>query len=84
MESIQQLRELRASLPKGKKDPWGKCCHAKRVLLGRAFRKTDLSDLTAGEKAVIEEWLAYIPQARREINLANQKLERTIAKIAQP
>ena len=84
MESIQQLRELRASMPKGKKDPWGECCRNKRVLLGRAFHKVDLSDLTAGEKAVIEEWLAYVAQARKEINIANQKLERTIAKIAQP
>ncbi len=84
MESIQQLRELRANLPKGKKDPWFACCKNKRVLLGRALHKADLSDLTAGEKAVIEEWLAYIPQVKREINLANRKLERTIAKIAQP
>ncbi len=84
MTTIQQMRELRASMPKGKKDPWGECCKNKRILLGRALRKTDINKFTDGEKAVTEEWLAYVAQARKEINLANQKLERTITKIAQP
>mgnify|MGYP004490446105 CR=1 FL=1 len=83
MTTIQQLRNLRASMPQGKKDPWGKCCKSKRVLLGRALRKDTIADLTDGEKSAVEEWLAYISQARQEINLANQELERTIAQIVQ-
>lgn len=84
MESLQQLRELRASLPKGKKDPWFSCCINKRVLLGRALRKNTIAELTQGEYAIVNEWLGYVQQSKRDANLANQKLERTIAKIAQP
>lgn len=63
--TIVQLRELRASLPKGQKDPWGECCRSKRVLLNRALRKNALTELTVGEQGVINEFVLYCNQLRK-------------------
>lgn len=63
--TIVQLRELRASLPKGQKDPWGECCRSKRVLLNRALRKNALTELTVGEQGVINEFVLYYNQLRK-------------------
>ena len=79
METIQQLRELRASLPLGKKDPWGQCCKSKRILIQRALKRDKVEDLTAGEKTVVEEFLAHYNQVMKE----NNKLQRAILKVTQ-
>lgn len=82
--TIEQLRTMRANLPKGKKDPWGDCCRNKRVLLHRVLRERNaISELTAGEYSVVQEWLAYVAQTQRETERANKRLEKEIAKTAQ-
>lgn len=78
--SIKQLRDMRASLPMGKKDPWGKCCPNKRVLLHRALKKDDIGKLTIGEYGVVEEFLAHCAKVKKE----NERFAETIAKIAEP
>ncbi len=83
MKTIQQMRELRASLPQGKKDPWGECCPSKRILLGRALKKNDLRELTAGEFAVVQEWLEFTRKMKRETEIAVSQVEKTIAKLTQ-
>ncbi len=82
--TIEQLRTMRANLPKGKKDPWGDCCRNKRVLLHRVLReRTSISELTAGEYTVVQEWLTFVAETRKETERANKQLEKAIAKTAQ-
>jgi hypothetical protein len=64
--TIEQLRELRASLPKGQKDPWGECCINKRVLLQRALKRNTLAELTTGEQAVVQEFIGHCKSVRDE------------------
>lgn len=78
MSTMEQLRELRKSLPTGKKDPWGKCCPNKRVLLHRALKKDEFMSLTSGEKAVVDEFLDHCKEVKKE----NAEFEKTVAKIA--
>lgn len=75
---MEQLREIRAKLPKGKKDPWAGNL-AKRVLLQRALRKSSIAEFTDGELTVFNEWLDHVAAVKR----ANAEIEKTIAKIAQ-
>lgn len=79
MEALEQLRELRKILPVGKKDPWGGCCPSKRVLLHRALKKDDFMKLTAGEREVVDEFLAHC----REVKKENKEFEKAIAKALQ-
>ena len=72
--TIEKLREIRKSLPVGKKDPWGECCKSKRILLQRALKKRkSLIELTAGERAAVQEFIAHCQAVRKEDEqLANQ------------
>jgi len=79
MTTLEQLRELRASLPNGKKDPWGKCCPNKRVLFNRAVKKGDFSQLTSGELGVVNEFLVHCKEVKKE----NKEFQKTIEKLAQ-
>lgn len=79
MSTIQQLRELRANLPVGRKDPWTACCKSKRVLFTRALKKESISDLTLGEQGVVREFLEHCAKVRKE----NERLEESITKTAQ-
>ena len=78
MSTMEQLRELRKSLPTGKKDPWGKCCPNKRVLLHRALKKDEFMSLTLGEMEVVNEFMAHCKEVKKE----NAEFEKAIAKIA--
>ena len=78
MSTMEQLRELRKSLPTGKKDPWGKCCPNKRVLLNRALKKDEYMSLTTGEKKVVNEFLEHCTVVKKE----NAEFEKSVAKIA--
>ncbi len=80
MTTIEQMRALRAKLPRGKKDPWGECCKSKRILLQRALRRKTLASLTAGEYAAVQEWLGYVQD---EQTAASQELKSRIDKITQ-
>lgn len=82
MTTTEQLREIRANLPKGMKDPWGACCKSKRVLLRRAIAKQDISELTTGELAVVVEYQEYLEKTKRESTALKKELERNIAKLA--
>lgn len=64
--TIEQLKEMRKSLPKGQKDPWGECCISKRTLLQRALNRDTLSELTTGEQAVVQEFIAHFKSVREE------------------
>ena len=64
LTALEQLREMRASMPNGKKDPWLGCCGGKRTLINRALRKKSLNDLTAGELAAVKEWVSYAKKTR--------------------
>lgn len=64
--TIEQLRELRASLPKGQKDPWCECCISKRTLLQRALKRNTLAELTTGEQAVVQEFIVHCKSVRDE------------------
>ena len=68
---------MRKGLPMGKKDPWGQCCPSKRVLLHRALQKNDISELTLGEKAVVDEFLAHCATVQKE----NEKFEKKVEKL---
>lgn len=71
--TIEQLREIRKSLPVGKKDPWGECCKSKRILLQRALKRSTLTELTIGERAAVQEFIAHCQAVRKEDEqLANQ------------
>lgn len=71
--TIEQLREIRKSLPVGKKDPWGECCKSKRILLQRALKRSTLTELTIGERGAVEEFLVHVMEVRNENEkLANQ------------
>ena len=76
--TIAQLRALRASLPRGKKDPFGKCCHSKRVLLTRALQKTSFMDLTEGEGEAVAIFLEHC----KEMKARDKKFASSVAKIA--
>ena len=77
MTAMEQLREIRANLPKGKKDAWGECCASKRVLLQRLLKKDSIADATDGELTVLNEWLEHV----KEIKKTNNEVEKAIAKI---
>ena len=79
MTTLEQLRDLRASLPNGKKDPWGKCCPNKRVLFNRAIKKNDFAKLTSGELDAINEFLEHCKVVKRE----NKEFQKAIEKLAQ-
>ena len=74
---MEQLREIRANLPKGKKDPWGECCASKRVLLQRLLKKDSIAYATDGELTVLNEWLEHVKEVKR----TNNEVEKTIAEI---
>lgn len=75
--TMEQLREIRANLPKGKKDSWAECCKSKRVLLQRLLKRDSIADGTSGELAVLNEWLEHI----KEVKKSNSEFEKSIAKI---
>lgn len=77
--TIEQLRTMRANLPKGNKDPWGECCRSKRVLLQRALRRNNIGELTIGEYTAVQEWLTFVAKTKR----TNRQLEKAIAKTTQ-
>ncbi len=79
MTTIEQLRALRANLPKGKKDPFTNCCRSKRVLLNRALRKERYLDLTEGEQEVVNLFLAHC----RKLKAADERFAASVDKIAQ-
>ncbi|MBQ7192326.1 MAG: hypothetical protein IJS00_05585 [Paludibacteraceae bacterium] len=81
--TIEQLRTMRANLPKGNKDPWGDCCRNKRVLLHRALRRNNIGELTIGEYTVVQEWLTFVAKTKKDAERANKQLEKAIAKTAQ-
>lgn len=83
METIEQLRELRASMPNRKKDPWGTCCKSKRILMYRAFRKNNVSEFTDGELKVVQEWLAYVQTSRKRDERKSEQIKDAINKITQ-
>lgn len=80
MTIIEQVRKLRAELPRGRKDPWTNCCKSKRILLQRALKKKTLSSLTAGEYAAVQEWLAYM---QGEQAAANREMQEQVSQITQ-
>ncbi|MCM1034964.1 MAG: hypothetical protein NC229_01595 [Bacteroides sp.] len=77
MDILKQLCELRKSLPKGKKDPFGTCCVSKRVLLNRALKRQSVKELTHGELAVVNEFVEYY----RGIQQVSKDLEKQIINI---
>lgn len=79
MTTIEQVRKLRAELPRGRKDPWTKC-KSKRILLQRALKKKTLTSLTAGEYAAVQEWLAYM---QGEQAAANKEMQEQVSQITQ-
>lgn len=79
MTTMEQLRGLRANLPKGKKDPFGDCCKAKRVLLNRALKKDDFMQLTDGELDAIHGFLAHCKNIKAE----NKRFAAVVAKLAE-
>lgn len=81
--TIEQLRTMRANLPKGNKDPWGECCRSKRVLLQRAMKRNNIGELTIGEYTVVQEWLTFVAKTKKEAERANKQLEKAIAKTTQ-
>ena len=83
METMEQLRTMRANLPKGRKDPWGECCKSKRILLQRALKRNNIGELTIGEYTAVQEWLAFVAETQKEAERANRQLEKAIAKTAQ-
>ncbi len=78
--TIKQLRELRANLPKGKKDPFTNCCRSKRVLLNRALNKERFIDLTEGELDAVNLFLVHC----RKLKAADERFAATVAKITRP
>lgn len=78
MTTIEQLRSLRESLPKGNKDPFASD-KSKRVLLQRLLRKDNIAELTSGELTVLNEWLVFL----KEVKKANKEFEKEIQKLAQ-
>ena len=74
---IKQLREIRASLPKGKKDPFTNCCHSKRVLLTRALQKERFIDLTEGEIDAVNIFLEHCCKLKAE----NERFAASVSKI---
>lgn len=76
--TLEQLREMRASMPNGKKDPWLGCCGAKRSLINRALRKKELSELTAGELAAVKEWVTYIKKTNSGVNRLEQAINKVV------
>jgi len=78
MRTIEQLRELRRGLPRGKKDPWGGCCPSKRVLLNRLLKKDSLDLATDGEITVMNEFLQHCVAIKKE----NKEYAKVIAKLA--
>lgn len=83
METIEQLRELRASMPNRKKDPWGTCCKSKRILMYRALKRNSVSELTAGELKIVQEWLAYVQTSRKRDERKSEQIKYAINKITQ-
>lgn len=83
METIEQLRELRASMPNRKKDPWGTCCKSKRILMYRALKRNSVSELTAGELKIVKEWLAYVHTSRKRDERKSEQIKDAINKITQ-
>ena len=80
---MEKLRELRAKMPIGMKDPWGDCCLNKRVLLQRALKRDSIDAVTAGERAVIEEFLEFATNVRKEKEEKNARLTQTINELTQ-
>lgn len=78
MTTLEDLRSLRESLPKGKKDPYGACCPSKRVLLNRALKKKNLSELTLGERDVVEEFIQHCANIKKD----DKELIKQISKIS--
>lgn len=78
METIEQLRKMRSELPKGKKDPWGHGT-SKRILLMRVLGKDSLTNLTAGEQDVVQEWVAYVKKFKQDA----VRFEKSILKTLQ-
>ncbi len=83
METMEQLRTMRANLPKGRKDPWFECCKSKRILLQRALKRNNIGELTIGEYTAVQEWLAFVAKTQKEAERANRQLEKAIAKTTQ-
>lgn len=77
MTTLEELRSLRESLPNGKKDPYGKCCASKRVLLIRALKKTEFSELTLGEREVVEEFIQHCVNIKKD----DKELIKQISKV---
>ena len=75
-KTIKQLRALRAGLPHNGKDPFGHD-NSKRILLLRALRRKSIIYATQGERQAIEEWLAFVENAKRD----NEKLSEKIKKV---
>lgn len=82
MTTIEQLRSLRESLPKGNKDPWGNDKN-KRVLLQRALRKESIGELTIGEYAAVQKFVEFASQLQQDRERDIKQLEKTIQKLAQ-
>lgn len=78
METIEQLRQMRASLPRGRKDPW-EHCRTKRVLLIRALKRNSILEFTNTERKVVKEWTDYVKNQQLEA----AKLEKSIIKTLQ-
>ncbi len=83
MTTIEQLRSLRESLPKGKKDPWGDCCANKRVLLQRALKRNSLGELTVGEYTVVQEFVAYAEQIKKDRENEVKQLAKAVNKLVE-
>lgn len=78
IETIEQLKRIRSKMPNGKKDPWAKCCNSKRILLYRAMKRNSISELTAGELMVVEEWLDFYDKIKKENELNSAKISKKL------
>ncbi len=77
METIEQLRQMRASLPRGRKDPW-EHCRTKRVLLIRALKRNSILEFTETERKVVTEWASYVKQQQKEATKLEVSIIKTI------
>lgn len=81
--TIEQLRSLRESLPTGKKDPWGDCCKNKRVLLQRALKRNTIGELTVGEYSVVQEFVEYANQVKKDRENEIKQLAKAVNKLVE-
>ena len=81
--TIEQLRSLRESLPKGKKDPWGECCKNKRVLLQRALKRNTIGELTVGEYSAVQEFVEYVNQVKKDRENEIRQLAKAVNKLVE-